>query len=323
VLLSHWLLRSRIEALERTSADSFVSVGRELDAFEDRMDAAEKRSREAEAETARVRASVAAVSRDTESRIAQGVEGLAQRSELNTALGEVRAQVALLEAYWAKQGTVIEPLSAEALAKGYTLPFDGQGPLGLYPVGDVLAATDPHGLVFVTGCHLRSSGPAAALSKPLSDAGEFSIYLDLKAGNLTQRGPARILSNSRDASLRNVTIGQDEDRYVVRLRTTDTDPSGTTPTLTTSPQAVNGQRQRLLYVRHADQSTLFVDGEEAGNVTVPGDLSVWDHSLPLLVANENRDDRQWVGEVYRIIVFGRPVTVQEADAAAAGGVGGL
>ena len=222
-------------------------------------------------------------------------------------LAEVQTRLGLLEAYWAKQGTIIEPIPDALLTQGYDLAFKGDSYLGLVPVGNVLAV-EGGGMRFAEGSHLSSSGPATALSKSLSDAEEFSVFIDFCAGNLEQGGPARIVSISQDGHNRNFTIAQQGTAVVVRLRTETSGANGTSPELTSDEGAITGKRQTLLYVREGQESILYVDGVHAKSIEVPGSLRVWDLLYPLMVANENKDDRQWAGDVFKVTFFNRPMT---------------
>ena len=226
---------------------------------------------------------------------------------------DLTSRLSLLEAYWAKQGAIIQPVPADALASGYILPFAGDKSLPLQPAGGVVALPDGAGFAFAGGAHFRTLGPAAALSRPLSQAGEFSVLLDFRADGLDQRGPARIVSISNDGGNRNFTVGQEGSRIVVRLRTTKSGPNGSSPELHTDEGVITGERQSLLYVRRGEESTVYMDEGYTKAITVPGDLSNWDYTFPLLLANENRDDRQWDGEIHQVVFYNRAITPAEIE----------
>jgi hypothetical protein len=66
---------------------------------------------------------------------------------------------------------------------------------------------------------LRTRGPASSLAQRLERASAFTIRLKCAADTANQTGPARIVSNSRNPSPRNFTIGQEGPNLIVRLRT--------------------------------------------------------------------------------------------------------
>lgn len=70
--------------------------------------------------------------------------------------------------------------------------------------------------------------PAAAerMGGALKAAGAFTAAVRLVPENVTQEGPARILSYSLDTLNRNFDLGQDAKRLVLRVRTPVTDPNG-------------------------------------------------------------------------------------------------
>ena len=232
----------------------------------------------------------------------------ANRAELN----RLKARQDALEAYWVQKGELLPPISRDLLRQGYVLQWEGDESLPLAPAGGaVVGLPDGSGILLAGGAHLRSSAPATALSTALADAGDFSLEVILKPADLKQDGPARIVSISRDAHYRNLTLGQTGSGIVVRLRTTKTNANGTDPNLEISKGALNGERQHVVFVREGENHSLYVDGELVVTTTVPGDLSTWDHTMPLLVGNEVGGNRIWQGEIYRVCFFTRALAQGE------------
>lgn len=73
---------------------------------------------------------------------------------------------------------------------------------------------------------IASTGPAAKLIEAVKQSQVVTIEAWIKPANLTQAGPARIVTLSKDTSSRNVTLGQKAGAYEVRCRTTTTSPNG-------------------------------------------------------------------------------------------------
>ncbi|MGH7140350.1 MAG: hypothetical protein ACREHD_31830, partial [Pirellulales bacterium] len=92
---------------------------------------------------------------------------------------------------------------------------------------------------FVVGSSARivSAGPAKKVIDAVKQAGELTLEAWVRPNDDRQGGPARIVSLSADPGQRNFTLGQERDRYDVRLRTTKTDANGI-PSLSTPAQAV-------------------------------------------------------------------------------------
>ena len=73
---------------------------------------------------------------------------------------------------------------------------------------------------------IASEDAAAKIIKSVKGEGVITIEAWIKPANATQSGPARIVSLSRDSGSRNFTLGQGEEFYEVRLRTTKTSANG-------------------------------------------------------------------------------------------------
>ena len=67
----------------------------------------------------------------------------------------------------------------------------------------------------------KNSNPL--LTETLKQTNEISVEVWLETMSLDQAGPARLISLSSDPSHRNFTLGQDEDRFDFRLRTSRRD----------------------------------------------------------------------------------------------------
>jgi hypothetical protein len=76
----------------------------------------------------------------------------------------------------------------------------------------------------------------------------------------------------------------------------------------------------VVYTRDPDgRAVLYVDGEVVAEAVVPGDVSNWDESYRLALANELTRDRTWLGEYRRVATYDRALTGEEIAEAFAGG----
>ncbi len=127
--------------------------------------------------------------------------------------------------------------------------------------------------------------------------------------NATQSGPARIVTMSQDTGDRNFMLGQAEDAYVLRLRTSATDsngqPSGHTPAGDASPALTH-----LVATRSVDGLRhVYVNGRLRGRNRISGDFSTWDDSWGFGLGNElSPDDRAWLGTFHLVAVYCRALT---------------
>ena len=79
---------------------------------------------------------------------------------------------------------------------------------------------------------IASTGAAGKISAAVRKSGELTLEAWISPANMTQSGPARIVTVSRDTAQRNFTLGQKGSTYEVRFRTTSTSRNGE-PALTT------------------------------------------------------------------------------------------
>ncbi|MCH2585004.1 MAG: hypothetical protein MK138_09570, partial [Planctomycetes bacterium] len=73
---------------------------------------------------------------------------------------------------------------------------------------------------------VQSGKEASRLVESIRRSGALSIEAWVRPANKSLDGPVRIVTLSRDSTNRNFTLGQEKDRYVVRLRTTNTSSNG-------------------------------------------------------------------------------------------------
>ncbi len=76
---------------------------------------------------------------------------------------------------------------------------------------------------------LRTKWAVIYLAERLMASSEFTVMLSVSAADLQQSGPARIVSVSATPHFRNLTLGQEGQDLVVRIRTPGTGLNGTLP----------------------------------------------------------------------------------------------
>jgi hypothetical protein len=171
-------------------------------------------------------------------------------------------------------------------------------------------------VAWVDGGGLQIDGPATIASETstrrIVEACQTSKAITVEAwvkpAMVDQEGPARIFGMSFNPSLRNFTLGQEKGGFDFRLRTTATNENGT-PSLVSNDGVVTTELMHVVYVRNAGGLARFViNGQTAGSTTVEGDMSQWDPVYRLIVGNEFQEDRVWLGTVYLLAVYARPLT---------------
>jgi hypothetical protein len=137
------------------------------------------------------------------------------------------------------------PLLAEGLQARYTftegdglLIHDTSGhepALNLYIEDKSAAAWRDDGLHVHSPVVIATQESAERLTAAIQNSNAFTIEAWITPAETAQTGPARIVTLSRDTSMRNFTLGQDNLVYEARLRTTAASANGL-PALRTGPE---------------------------------------------------------------------------------------
>ena len=181
------------------------------------------------------------------------------------------------------------------------------------------------GVEFVGAKAQGSTSSSRKVSEHIKATGEYSIEAWVTPANVTQEGPARIISYSAGRDARNFTLGQTLYTYNFLHRSSTTDGNGE-PALSTSDadedlqatlqhvvatfDPVNGRR---FYVNGVFTEDL--DGVAAGNV------SDWDSSFAFVLGNEVSGDRPWKGALRLVAIHSRALTVTQIKQNFEAGVG--
>ncbi len=140
----------------------------------------------------------------------------------------------------------------------------------------------------------------------------LTIEAWIEPADTKQSGPARIVTLSRNGSNRNFTVGQDGNRYDVRLRTTSTSTNGI-PSLTAPAKTVKTKITHLVYTRARNgKARLYLDGKLAQQTDVSGNFSNWD-SFQFALGNEQDNNRQWRGTYHLVAVYNRDLSAKEVQ----------
>ena len=198
-------------------------------------------------------------------------------------------------------------------------------PLNL-TIGDETAVTWGDGTLSVHSPTLIASGGGAF---KINDAIRSSRAMTLEAWVtpqiVDQDGPARIVTCSLNPTNRNFALGhgrwgdQPKDVFDARLRTTQTNANGE-PSLTTPPGTLLPQMMHVVYTRdHDGHAAVYVDGEEQAAGTVGGNLSNWNRTYKLALANELTANRPWLGTYHLVAIYNRALSADEVAAHCAHG----
>ena len=166
---------------------------------------------------------------------------------------------------------------------------------------------------------LTSGGAATRINSAISTSNELTLEAWVTPANVTQDGPARLISLSADAHNRNVTLGQGlwgtqaSDTFTTRLRSTETDSNGF-PALDTDAGAASLGLLHVVYTRSMNgQTCLYVNGVTRAVGQTGGDLSNWASDYPLVIGNEVSGGRHWDGRLHLAAVYERALAEYEVQ----------
>lgn len=193
-------------------------------------------------------------------------------------------------------------------------------PLDLTIAGSGVRWLPDGGISIETPANIVAAESPTRLIEAIKTSNELSVDVWLKPANLTQDGPARIVTISRSPMERNFTLGQGKfgnhptDVFDVRLRTTDASINNNgEPSLTTASGTVRNELMHVVYTRSADgEVRMYVDGDEVLRSITPGSLTNWDAEHSLALANEIGGERPWLGELHRVALYDCAMGVLDA-----------
>jgi hypothetical protein len=190
---------------------------------------------------------------------------------------------------------------------------------------------------------IRSSRPATRLAGACRTTHQLTLEAWIRPANLTQYGPARIVTMSKGTKLRNFTLGQQERAYEFRIGTSATWPVALPAVYAPDTAKLAGITHVVCTFNTDGVATVFVDGTRrrlgvhekrriggdqplgarkdpaayatalrsgsAPEFPVGGNLSAWDESLDLALAEEidlvPGTTRCWLGEYYLVALYNR------------------
>ncbi|MBK9131918.1 MAG: LamG domain-containing protein [Gammaproteobacteria bacterium] len=171
------------------------------------------------------------------------------------------------------------------------------------------------GVEFTTGKAQGSTAASKKLHDMIQQTGEYSIEAWVVPGNVTQEGPARIISYSAGTQARNFTLGQTQYNYDFLHRSSTTDGNGE-PALSTADADEDLQATQQHVVVTFDPANgrrIYVNGEFTDDVdgVAGGNLSDWDDSFAFVLGNEASGDRPFAGKLRLVAIHNRALTPEQ------------
>ena len=175
-----------------------------------------------------------------------------------------------------------------------------------------------HWITKSNGIEFRQKGQVLSRSSTKNLCGRllvgtgFSLEVWIASQNDAQSGPARIISYSLNPGLRNFTLGQSEKNLVMRLRTTKTDLNGVKPHLKVANVFGSPDLQHIVVTYDFLEQRVYINGTMQARAKIPGGkFTNWDPSYYLVLGNEATGDRPWLGKIFFLAMYSRPLAEKE------------
>lgn len=164
----------------------------------------------------------------------------------------------------------------------------------------------------------KAQGSTAAsrkLASLIRSTGEYSIEAWVAPANVSQEGPARIVSYSGGANAVNFTLGQSQYNYDFLHRSSTTGAAGM-PALSTADADEDLQATLQHVVVSFDPAggrRIYVNGVHTGDLdpAAGGNLNDWDDSFAFVLGNEVSNDRPWAGTIRFVAVYNRALNAAQ------------
>jgi hypothetical protein len=168
----------------------------------------------------------------------------------------------------------------------------------------------PHNEMWLHRGAVHIEGFDEVINEAIRKSDAFSVEFVMTSSLERQFGPRRLIGLSVDRTDLNFYVGQNSDRLVFRLRTTETGPRGEEVELF----PIEARRTYHVVVSFArGVLSCHVDGRLVQQSPhFSGDLSDWNPGAKLLFGDEWRGvDRQWSGLLEGVAIYDRKITDEE------------
>jgi len=169
------------------------------------------------------------------------------------------------------------------------------------------------GVETVNNTIASSPGAATKIISAAKASNAISIEAWVRTDNLSQSGPARIVTISSNTTNRNITLGQENNTYAARVRTSSSSISNNGLPQISGGVVSTSFIQHVVYTFDGNTNTekIFVDNVQVVSGTRAGDLSNWDNSYKLAFFNELSNDRPWLGNLHSVSFYNKALNATE------------
>ncbi len=230
------------------------------------------------------------------------------------ASGGSRIEDNVIALYQFKEGTGTTAFDTSGVAPDMHLTLSG----GVDWVGG-------WGIDITGGKAQATTSDSRKLHDLITATGEYSVEAWVVPANVSQDGPARIISYSAGTTARNFTLGQTMYSYDFLQRSTSSDANGE-PALSTDAADEDLQatlQHVVLTYDPVNGRRIYVNGVFSGDVdpVAPGSLIDWDDSFAFVLGNEVSSDRPWLGKLRLVAIHNRALSGDQIQQNYSVGVG--
>jgi hypothetical protein len=170
------------------------------------------------------------------------------------------------------------------------------------------------GVAFTDGKAQGSTQASAKLYDLITATGEFALEMWVAPGNVTQDGPARIVTYSGNATSRNFMVGQTLYNYDTFVRNDPADAEGMPLSTPDADEVLQASLQHVVVnYDPINGRRLFVNGEsiDVTDQTPPDLLDVWDDTFAFAIGSEVDGSDPWAGTVRMTAIHNRILTPEQ------------
>ncbi len=154
---------------------------------------------------------------------------------------------------------------------------------------------EQNGYVFKGG-KVRVPVAGEALIRAVKNSGQLSFQFMLTAESLKPKGATTIFSCAFAPDEGVLTLCQQEDRLLLRIRSSDSLEDGSRTELDLGPLK-KGKRTKVAFSYDGKETICFRDGEQIPLEGMKGDFSTWE-SFPMVLGSEIKVQRVWFGTIH-------------------------
>ncbi len=181
------------------------------------------------------------------------------------------------------------------------------------------------GISMAVGKAQGSTSASKKLFDQLTSTNEYSVEAWVVPANVTQDGPARVVSYSGGTDDRNFMLGQTLYDYELLTRTDQTGPDGEPSLATPSDQEIlQATLQHVVAVYDpANGRRIYVNGQLATEADIidPGLFSAWNDTYALALGAEVDNNDRWAGTIRLLAIHSRALTEEQIQSNFDAGVG--